>query len=121
MKHGMFKNIMTTLTDMVAHSTFFYFPIFYVFKGFVYQRNVSLDIIKQQLHQYFAVNFNEDVSALFKLWTPAIFLMFAAVPIQHRISWISSVGIVWAIILSLKRGDAREDKVCMNDAVQIQY
>merc|ERR1712228_952180 len=71
MKKGMLRNITTTMTDMIAHSTLFYFPIFYVFKGFVYERNVSLDIIKRQLHQYFFVNFNEDVIAFFKVWCSA--------------------------------------------------
>merc|ERR1719464_2571326 len=100
---------------MIAHSTLFYFPIFYVFKGFVYEKNVSLEIIKRQLFQYFVVNFNEDVIALFKVWTPTMFFMFAAVPLQYRVSWISAVGVVWAIILSLKRGDEKNDLLCIEE------
>lgn len=108
MKEGFNKNISRTMVDMVFHSTFFYFPIFYIFKGFVYERSISIDIIKQQLHQYFMINFKEDMIDLYKIWLPTIFLMFYVIPMQYRVPWISTIGIVWAILLSLKRGDADE-------------
>lgn len=111
MQQGFKRNVATTMTDMVCHSSLFYFPAFYIFKGFVYQRSVSMDVIKQQLHEYFVINFKEDMAHLYTVWLPTTFLMFAVIPIQYRVPWVSTIGILWATILSLKRGDdAQQNK-----------
>eukprot|EP01084_Bolivina_argentea_P065435 119272_1 len=106
MKKGFIRNFTNTITDMSIHSTLFYFPAFYIFKGFVYEGNISINIVKQQLYQYFGINFKADMIDLYKVWFPTIFLMFTVIPIQYRVPWISFVGSLWAVILSLKRGDA---------------
>ena len=106
MKKGFMRNSFNTMADMTIHSPLFYFPIFYIFKGFVYEKSVSIKVIKQQLYQYFVINFKEDMIDLYKVWLPTIAFMFAAIPIQYRVPWISTIGILWAVILSLKRGEA---------------
>ena len=111
MKKGFARNLANTAADMIVHSPLVYFPIFYIFKGFVYEKCVSVDVVKQQLYQYFVINFREDMIDLYKVWGPTIFLMFAVIPIQYRVPWISTIGILWAIIISLKRGEKDENEI----------
>eukprot|EP00483_Globobulimina_turgida_P012821 UN12845 len=82
MKKGMVQNVTSTMVDMMIHSPLLYFPAFYIFKGFVYENSVSMDVVKKQLYQYFVINFKDDMIDLFKIWTPTIFIMFAAIPIS---------------------------------------
>ena len=103
-KNGLIRSVVNTTFDLTVHSALCYFPIFYIFKGCVYERNISMNGVKQSLHQYFGVNFREDMINMWTVWAPTMFIMFSMVPIPYRVPWCSVVGIVWTVVLSYKRG-----------------
>merc|ERR1712129_310928 len=65
---------------------------------------------QRQLHEYFVLNFKEDMKALYAVWLPSIAFMFAAVPIQFHVPWISAVAVGWSVFLAIKRGDSHKHK-----------
>jgi len=114
-KSGFLRNSVYTMADMAIHSPLLYFPMFYVCKGFVYEQSVSADVVRQQLYQYFGVNFQEDMLHLYKVWLPALCVMFAAVPLQYRPAFLFTVGAIWNMSLSVKRGEKDENIVLVNE------
>ena len=104
-KHRMARNMAMTTADMTIHGPLVYFPVFYLFKGFVYEKSISMDVARQSMYQYFVINFREDMKAMYTVWCPAMFFMFTFLPIQYRVPFLLSIGLFWATMLSLKRGE----------------
>jgi len=100
--------------DNFIHYTFIYFPVFYVFKEAIQGEEgverSGVDIIKAGMSKY-AKNFWPDNYAIWGLWIPADFIIYA-VPIWMRLPLNHSLSLLWTMILSYLRGDEiKEEEV----------
>ena len=99
------RAITQTVVDMSIHSPFVYFPAFYIFKAFVYEKRINVEMAKKALHQYFYVNFWDDMKHLYVIWTPSMFMAFFVIPTHLRLPWLNLCGIGWVALLSVTRGE----------------
>eukprot|EP01084_Bolivina_argentea_P094269 169464_1 len=105
----LYRALSQTAVDLCIHSPVIYFPTFYVFRSYVYEKKLNLSIVKKSLHRFYFVNFKEDMKHLFIIWTPCIFLCFFVIPIRYRVPWIDFCGISWITLLSVTRGEKDRD------------
>jgi hypothetical protein len=89
-----------TFIDLGIHTPFFYFPAFYVLKGYIENQPIKDSIV------IFQNNLRYDIVSMWKLWLPAQFVNFLCVPLYMRMPFITCVSFAWTIILSMQRGNS---------------
>lgn len=86
--------------DQFVHHPLMYFPVFYGLKEVINGGTVSGGMAK------YAVNYQEDLVALWKLWVPSTIINFALMPMHLRIPWVASTSLIWTCIISYMRGSS---------------
>lgn len=97
------QSIVLTFLDLGLHTPFMYYPSFYMIKG--YLENQSIDSVIATYNE----NIKSDIIAMWKVWFPAQMINFMFCPIHLRMPFITSVSFGWTIILSLMRGNKKND------------
>lgn len=108
-KPGQIDLAKQVLLDNFVHYTFIYFPVFYVFKESIQgkgENRSATEIIKTGMSKY-VKNFWPDNFAIWGLWIPADFVIYA-VPIWMRLPLNHSLSLLWTMILSYLRGEEIE-------------
>ena len=90
----------STFVDTFIHLPCFFFPQFYLFQSLVYEKRLSLSKSIQRWKD----NFTEDFRNCLIVWVPLDLLMFAYIPLHLRTPFVASAGLIWPILMSLKRG-----------------
>jgi len=104
-KNSFRKVIGSTILDCCIHLPCVFFPQFYVFQSLVYEKRLSLSKSIQRWKD----NFCEDFKNCVLVWVPLDILMFACIPLHLRTPFVASAGLIWPIIMSLKRGSRDEE------------
>lgn len=91
-----------TLIDQGLHHPFVYFPAFYLCKGAVEGRPVSVSL------QKYWEDLWPNLKALWMVWVPAQLFNFGMVPMHLRIPFVAAVSFVWTVIISNMRGSLED-------------
>lgn len=97
------QSMVLTFLDLGVHTPLMYYPSFYMIKG--YLENQSTNTVLQTYNE----NIKSDMIAMWKVWFPAQMINFTFVPVHFRMPFITSVSFGWTIILSLMRGNKKND------------
>lgn len=97
------QSIILTFLDIGIHTPLMYYPSFYMIKG--YLENQSMNKVIDTYNE----NIKNDMIAMWKVWLPAQMINFTFIPIHFRMPFITSVSFGWTIILSLMRGNKKND------------
>ena len=92
--------------DAVVFVPLVYLPTFYLFREAIYSQPSSLGALLASSHGYWKIHVKEDLIAASPLLVSTDILMFSAIPPVWRVPFISTVGMVWVIYISLKRGSS---------------
>ena len=87
-----------TFIDQALHHPFFYFPCFYLMKGYMEGRPLASTYDKYRAELW------ENCKALWKIWVPAQLVNFAVVPRHLRIPYVAGISFAWTVVISCMRG-----------------
>jgi len=105
---AMKKAVCMTTADTLIHVPFVYFPVFYVVTELVYHKQITINAVRRAL-QKFRAALPEDMVSCCMVWVPMHIFNFALLPIQLRMPFMSTVGIIWGTVLSVKNGRKFKD------------
>ena len=97
--------------DNFVHYTFLYFPVFYILKELIQEREGGLNplsLVTDGLSKY-KENFIEDNLAMWAIWIPCDIIIYA-IPIWMRLPSNHLISLCWCILLSFMRGKTHEDQ-----------
>lgn len=97
------QSAMLTFLDLGVHTPLMYYPSFYLIKGSL--ENQSMNTVVQTYNE----NIKKDMIAIWQVWFPAQMINFTFVPLHLRMPFVTSVSFGWTIILSLMRGNKKNE------------
>jgi protein Mpv17 len=97
------QSIILTFLDLGVHTPLMYYPSFYMIKGSLEKQSVNNVI------ETYNENIKNDMIAMWKVWFPAQMINFMFCPIHLRMPFITTVSFGWTMILSLMRGNKKND------------
>mmetsp|Transcript_50422 Transcript_50422/g.141084 ORF Transcript_50422/g.141084 Transcript_50422/m.141084 type:complete len:179 (-) Transcript_50422:443-979(-) len=81
-----------------------YLPTFYTFREAVYSKHTDVQSLVVGSCSYWRRHVSTDMTAASPLLVCSDVLMFTAIPAMWRVPFISGVGMLWVVYISLKRG-----------------
>ena len=114
-KQGMRNLYKQVAFDNFIHYTFLYFPIFYIFKESIQERQGEFSImntVKDGLSLY-SQNAVKDNLSMWAMWIPGDFVIYA-IPVWMRLPANHLLSLAWIVILSAMRGEKQTAEITNN-------
>ncbi|CAL1138393.1 unnamed protein product [Cladocopium goreaui] len=92
--------------DWAVFMPLIYLPVFYTFREAVYSRPPSCIALATGACSFWAQHVGSDLTAATPLLVTSDVVMFTALPAMWRVPFLSSIGLLWVIYISLKRGSS---------------
>ncbi|CAJ1351463.1 unnamed protein product [Effrenium voratum] len=98
------KLIALIAVDWAVFLPLVYLPVFYTFREAIYNSHGDGRQLLAAAGAYWARSVASDLSAATPLLVTSDVVMFTALPGMWRVPFLSSIGLIWVVYISLKRG-----------------